>query len=95
MNFRAGDRMTSCGAKGSREMTKALQSGLSERKLDWHLEKVHCMGKCHLGPTMRVLPNGPFIMGVQEEDVPRVLDLLERNEIEELVATFPHPSDND
>ena len=87
--------MTSCGAKGSREMTAALEAGLLARKLDWRLEKVHCMGKCHLGPTMRVLPHGPFIMGIQEDDVPRVLDLLERNDIEELVTTFPHPGKDD
>ena len=94
MNFRAGNRMTSCGAKGSREMVAALEAGLTERNLDWRVEKVHCMGKCHLGPTMRILPNGPYIMGVQESDVGRVLDMLEGNAVTELAAAFPLPDDN-
>jgi len=87
--------MTSCGARGSREIIAALETELSRRNLDWHLEKVHCMGKCHLGPTMRVLPNGPFVMGIQKEDIPRVLELLERGKINELAAAFPLPKKYD
>ena len=95
VNFRAGNRMPSCGARGSREIVTALETGLLRRNLDWRLEKVHCMGKCHLGPTMRILPNGPFVMGIQKEDVPRVLELLEQGKINELAAAFPLPRKND
>lgn len=94
VNFRAGTRLPSCGARGSREMVAALRAGLAARELDWRLETVHCMGKCHIGPTMRILPNGPFIMGVRLSDVERVLDLLEDGRIEALAAAFPLPPED-
>lgn len=49
------------------------------------------MGKCHLGPTMRILPNGSFIVGAQEADVPRILDLLKSNDLNGLANAFPLP----
>ena len=91
VNFRAGNRLTSCGAKGSREMVAALEAGITSRNLSWQIEKVHCMGKCHLGPTMRILPNGSFIVGAQEADVPRILDLLKSNDLNGLANAFPLP----
>ena len=72
-------------------MVSALEAGLQSQGIDWRLETVHCMGKCHLGPTMRILPDGPYIMGVQVSDVPRVLELLEANDIDALAAAFPLP----
>ncbi len=94
VNLRAGDRLPSCAARGSLEMVAALESGLAERGLDMRVERVHCMTKCHIGPTIRVLPEGPFIVGVQRRDVPRVLDLLEQGEIDALAAAFPLPEDD-
>jgi (2Fe-2S) ferredoxin len=91
VNFRAGNRLTSCGAKGSREMVAALEASIASRELSWQIEKVHCMGKCHLGPTMRILPNGPFIMAAQEADVPQILDLLEKDDLSGLANAFPLP----
>ena len=92
VNFRAGSRLPSCGARGSREMVAALELGISQRGLDWRVEPVHCMGKCHLGPTMRILPNGPFVMGVQAADVGRVLDLLAAGHIDTLAKSYPLPA---
>tara|TARA_B100000676_G_scaffold198103_1_gene194691 strand:- start:157 stop:420 length:264 start_codon:yes stop_codon:yes gene_type:complete len=86
--------MTSCGAKGGRGMVAALEAGISERGLNWRVEKVHCMGKCHLGPTMRLLPDGPYIMGVKESDLTCVLDMLEENAVDALASAFPLPDDN-
>jgi (2Fe-2S) ferredoxin len=94
INFRAGNRLTSCGAKGGREMVDALESGIASRGLSWQIEKVHCMGKCHLGPTMRILPNGSFIMGAQEVDVPQILDLMEKGDLNGLALAFPLPLKN-
>jgi NADH:ubiquinone oxidoreductase subunit E len=89
INFRAGNRLTSCGAKGGRETVAALEASIASRGLSWQIEKVHCMGKCHLGPTMRILPNGSFIMGAQEVDVPQILDLLEKDDLNSLALAFP------
>lgn len=94
VNYRAGNRLPSCGARGSREMVAALQAGLAARRLPWRLETVHCMGKCHIGPTMRILPDGPFVMGVQAADVERVLDFLAAGQIGALAAAFPLPPED-
>jgi len=94
VNFRAGDKLPSCAARGSREMVAALSAGIEARGLPFEVELVHCMTKCHLGPTVRVLPEGPWIMGMQVADVPRALDLLEAGKVEELAAAFPLPTDD-
>ncbi len=94
VNFRAGDRLPSCGARGSRELADALEAGIAERGLPLVLKRLHCMGKCHIGPTMRIWPGGPFIMGAQEPDVPEILDQLEERDWDALAARFPLPEDD-
>lgn len=94
VNFRAGTRLPSCGARGAREMIAALQAGIVERKIDCRIETVHCMGKCHLGPTMRILPNGAYVMGIKLADVPKCLELLEAGKLDELATAFPLPADD-
>lgn len=89
VNLRTGDFLPSCGAKGSREIAKALETGLVERAIPLELEKLHCMGKCHIGPTMRLAPSGPFIMGIGVDDVPHVLDMLAARKFDELAGEFP------
>ena len=91
VNLRAKGKLTSCGAKGSRELVAALKTGIELRRLPWNIELVHCMGKCHLGPTMKVLPDGCYIMGASETDVPRILDLLEIGDIKTIAEAFPMP----
>ena len=56
------------------------------------LETVHCLGKCHIGPTVRLVPAGPFLMGVKTRaDVNRVLDLLEAGNSDKAAEEFPLP----
>lgn len=87
--------MPSCGARGSRELYQALKAGFAERGIELKLDTVHCMGKCHLGPTMQLLPFGPYIMGATAKDAPEILDLLEKNQYERLAARFPLPEEED
>ncbi len=91
INFRAGNVLPSCGARGGRELADALEAGITERQLPYEFNRLHCMGKCHIGPTMRISPGGAFIMGAQESDVPRILDLLQAGDIDELAIAFPLP----
>ena len=90
VNWRANQMVDSCGARGARELADALAAGLAERGLDWTLERVHCQSFCHLGPTLRLLPDGRFVLGPQAEDVPRILDWLAAGDLDALVAWFPH-----
>jgi (2Fe-2S) ferredoxin len=89
VNYRANELVTSCGARGSHQLRDALEAGIAARGLAIELDTVHCMSKCHLGPTMRVLPDGPFVMGAQESDVPWLLDRLAEGDIAALAERFP------
>lgn len=91
VNFRAGNILPSCGARGSRELADALEAGIAERGLPYEFNRLHCMGKCHIGPTMRISPGGSFIMGAQACDVPRILDLLQAEDLDGLATAYPLP----
>ena len=89
VNLRTGDLIPSCGAKGSRDIADLLESGLITQNIPLKLEKLHCMGKCHIGPTLRLAPAGPFIMGIDVKDVPHILEMLKAQKFDELASEFP------
>jgi (2Fe-2S) ferredoxin len=91
INFRGGDLLPSCGAVGSKELADALEAGIAERGLPLIFKRLHCMGKCHIGPTVKLSHGGPFIMGAKESDVPQILDWLAAEDFEALKAAFPLP----
>lgn len=91
-NFRAGFTLPSCGARGAEEIRAEIARQWPERNMPFEFETVHCMGKCHIGPTLRLVPAGPFLMGAKtKEDVTRILDLLESGDIEQAAQEFPAP----
>ena len=92
-NFRAGFTLPSCGARGAAEVLEEIERQWPSRDMPFVFETVHCMGKCHIGPTLRLVPAGPFLIGVASaEDVTRLLDLLEAGEIEKAAEVFPAPA---
>lgn len=91
-NLRAGDLLPSCGASGSKELARALRAEIEKRGNFANLETVHCLGKCHVGPTIKLLPGGPFLQRATAEDAPRLAELLEAEAYDDLVAAFPDPS---
>ncbi|WP_420546972.1 hypothetical protein [Curvivirga sp.] len=88
-NLRGGDILPSCGKVGSKELADALEQGLKDMKLPYEFQRLHCMGKCHLGPTMRLSPGGPFIMGAKLSDVAHILNLLKDGNFDQLAQEFP------
>ncbi|MDD9906192.1 MAG: (2Fe-2S) ferredoxin domain-containing protein [Rhodospirillaceae bacterium] len=91
INFRAGNLIPSCGAVGSKELADALEAGIAERGLPLTLRRLHCMGKCHIGPTVKLSHGGPFVMGAKDTDVPQILDWLEAEDWDALKEAFPLP----
>lgn len=92
-NFRAGFTLPSCGARGAEDIRAEIARQWPERNMPFDFETVHCMGKCHIGPTLRLVPAGPFLMGATtKEDVTRILDLLEAGDIEKAAQEFPAPA---
>lgn len=91
VNFRAGDMLPSCAARGSKDLRAALEERLAADLPDVRLVPVHCLGRCHLGPTLRLSPRGPFLLGATAEDVDFIVEKLAAGEIEALTEAFPDP----
>ena len=92
VNFRAGTATPSCARRGAREVADIVEREWAARDMPLAFERVHCLGKCHLGPTMRLVPAGPFIVGAKDEkDVMRILDLLEDGRGDQAAAEYPLP----
>lgn len=78
VNHRFGLDKPSCGARGGTKVAAALESGIARRNINVTVERVICFGLCQKGPNLRLVPGRPFEHGVTLEDVPRILDDLER-----------------
>lgn len=78
VNFRAATGKPSCAQRGSRDIADAMEKGVRERKIDIEVERICCFGHCEKGPNMRLAPGGDFIFGAALEDVPQILDRLEK-----------------
>ncbi|MCR9218800.1 MAG: (2Fe-2S) ferredoxin domain-containing protein [Alphaproteobacteria bacterium] len=92
VNFRAGDILPSCGARGAKELAAALQEKMPDALPEMRLESVHCLGRCHIGPTIRLSPSGPFLQGVQAEDVDFLIEKLKAGDLDALLEAFPDPT---
>lgn len=91
VNFRAGDFLPSCRALGAEELHLALEAAFREEGITLPLQKVHCMGRCHLGPTLRLVPNGPYFLGLQAKDAARLASFIAEGDIAGAAAAFPEP----
>lgn len=71
-------RGTACHVKGSAAVLDALEqelnikAGETDRKGDFSLEVVACIGACGLAPVISI--NGEFHAGVNPKDVPAILE---------------------
>ncbi len=73
----SGSNKPCCGGRGSERLAEALEAGVRARRIDVAVERIHCLNKCHDGPSMRFAPGGSFLLGVQDGDLPAILDVLE------------------
>jgi NADH-quinone oxidoreductase E subunit len=71
-------RGTACHVKGSAAVLESLENelnikaGETDRKGDFSLEVVACIGACGLAPVISI--NGEFHAGVDPKDLPAILD---------------------
>lgn len=68
----------SCAQRGSVALADALEAGIRERKINVAVERIKCLGQCTKGPTVRFAPGGRFNLGTSMDDLPGLLDELER-----------------
>ncbi len=67
-----------CGPRGGVELAAALEAGVAERGLDIELKRFGCLGMCTRGPSIMLYPGNSWLLRVQAEDAPQVLDIVEK-----------------
>jgi len=78
VNRRFGTDKPSCAARGSELIADILEAGVRERGIPVAIERLVCFGLCMDGPNGRLIPGGAFHKGLTKEDIPELLDELER-----------------
>ena len=78
VNRRYRSDQSSCAARGSLKIAKAMEDGIRHRRIELATERLCCLGQCTEGPAMRLTPGGEYFLGVTLADVPGFLDRLER-----------------
>ncbi len=65
-----------CAARGSAALVERLKAVVNERGLKGKKRVVAtgCLGKCALGPNMLIAPEGIWVSGVTEDDLPAIVD---------------------
>ena len=65
-----------CKKGGSNDIRKALKGELRKSGLldDARIDTVDCLGLCEHGPNVVVYPEGTWYLGLQEADVPEVVE---------------------
>ena len=69
-NFRANPNHPSCGARGS----DAVFVALSNQSWAATVEKSPCMGMCHEGPNVRLVPNGAIFHVASEKSLEKLTE---------------------
>jgi len=69
----------SCGPQGGVEIREALKDELRERGLrkQYRDGECTCMGLCRDGVNAVIWPEGTYLAGLTEKDIPRLIDYLE------------------
>ncbi|HZV99730.1 MAG TPA: (2Fe-2S) ferredoxin domain-containing protein [Methylophilaceae bacterium] len=77
VNYRANPNQPSCAARGSEQLAKILEAEIQQRGLPAYVERFICFGLCNDGPNLRLAPNGPFISGASQQNLPDILAKIE------------------
>ena len=93
VNFRAGGVIPSCRARDADALIAAVEEAMADQGLTLKLERVHCMGRCHLGPALRLVPAGPYFLGLSPQEGKRLVRMLAEGQVEEARRAFPEPED--
>jgi len=72
------DGSDSCGPGGGLEIRAALEKGIEERGIEINFRAIECLGLCKRGPSIMIDPGSSYFMYAQPEDVPEILDMVEK-----------------
>jgi (2Fe-2S) ferredoxin len=71
-NFRANPNHPSCGARDSDTLFKSLSEALQDMPI--LIESSPCMGLCHAGPNVRLVPSGKCFNEVSTQELTLVIE---------------------
>ena len=77
-HHRKNPSQPSCAARGGVELVARLAEEIRLRGWDIGLDTFACLGHCEEGPTIKLLPDGPFCTHITPESLPSVLEEIER-----------------
>jgi len=76
INHRANPDVPSCGARGADAIANLLEREIAAQGLLLKVERFNCLGKCELGPNLKVSPAGGFCHGASVEMIPQWLEQI-------------------
>jgi len=79
INRRFRGDQPSCAQRGSEAIADAIEAGIAERLINSKIERIKCLGQCTKGPAVRFAPGGRFNLETSIDDVPALLDELEKH----------------
>lgn len=80
VNQRLTPATPSCAQRNSVQLATALARHIAEEGLAIEVERVYCLGRCNEGPTLKLVPGGEFLLG------------LEMTEMMERIRAFAAPA---
>lgn len=78
VNRRLTLRNPSCAARDSEQLADAIERRCQGLGLPIRVERFLCLGNCENGPNMRLAPAGRFFEHVSEQDVPFIMQEIQR-----------------
>ena len=78
VNQRAETFVPSCGRSGALDLVPQLQNAFAERGLEVDFQTIACLGLCAKGPNARLAPANSWFHRIRPEDVPEIVDSVER-----------------
>jgi len=70
---------TGCTSSNSLEVFDSLDEQVQDEDIEVHISGCH--GFCEQGPLVRLEPEGTLYTGVEEEDVPQIVETIESGEV--------------
>ena len=94
VNRRNPEVAVSCQPRGGAEVAEAVKSGIARRGLAIEFREAYCLNACMHGPNIRIVPSNARFYGVRVEDVPEVLDTVEKHLAERPPGRRPRRPEN-
>ena len=73
INQRLGTGQRSCVGSGNLDYIRQIRGMIAEAGLDVSVVERECLGKCEIGPVMRIAPGGRFFTEIDAGSLPLIM----------------------